>query len=161
MRGRVRRPSLLERGEVVEREHVLQRARARTVELGALLGVLARARPMDCECSRTYSTSFGELFGVDGHDDRADVGEREVEQRPLERRPREDRERVALADAAREQPVGESLDALGGLGPGHVVPVVVVLDEVRGIGVPACAIASRQRRGIVRSAGIARESTST
>ena len=68
--------------------------------------------------------------GVDRRSDRADLREREVEQRPLERRPGERRERVALADAAGQQAVREVLDPLGRLGPGDLVPVVAVLDEV-------------------------------
>ena len=55
------------------------------------------------------------VVGVDGSADRTHVGESEVEERPLERRAGEDAERVALADAAREQTVGVLLDSLGRL----------------------------------------------
>ena len=95
--------------------------------------------------------SFGELFGVDRRADRADLRQREVEQRPLERRAGEDRERLALPDAAREQAVGEVLDALGRLGPGDLVPVVAVLDEVGGaVAMPRDGVAARAV-AIVRS----------
>ena len=35
---------------------------------------------------------------------------------------------------------GEGVDTLRGLGPGHVVPVVVVLDEVRGVAIVALSV---------------------
>ena len=71
---------------------------------------------------------------VDRRRDRADERKREVEQRPFHRRPREQCERLATADATGEEAVGEVLDPLGRLGPGDLVPVVVVLDEVGGAG---------------------------
>ena len=74
----------------------------------------------------------GRAVRVDGGDDRADLREREVEQGPFHDRAGEDGERLALPDAAREEAVGQVLDALGGLGPADVVPVVAVLDEIGG-----------------------------
>ena len=74
----------------------------------------------------------GRAVRVDGRHDGSDLRQREVEQRPLERRAGEDRERLALPDAPREQAVGQVLDALGRLGPADLVPVIAVLDEIRG-----------------------------
>ena len=76
--------------------------------------------------------SWGEEFGIDGGDDRADLREREVEQGPFHDRAGEDGERLALPDAARQEAVGQVLDALGGLRPADVVPVVAVLHEIGG-----------------------------
>ena len=68
---------------------------------------------------------------VDRGADRADQAEREVEEHPLEAGGGEDRERVSLPDAQGEQPVGELVDGLGGLGPGDRAPLVAALvDEV-------------------------------
>ena len=87
---------------------------------------------------------------VDRRADRADRAEREVEERPLDPARAEDRERVALADAEREQPVRVALDALVRLGPRDRAPVVSVLDRgTPAFGRPA-AIASRHSRSIVR-----------
>jgi hypothetical protein len=59
---------------------------------------------------------------VDRGADRADVREREVEERPLEARLAEDPERVALADAERQQAVRELLHGRRSLGPGDRLP---------------------------------------
>jgi hypothetical protein len=64
--------------------------------------------------------------------DGADRAQREVEQRPFQRRRAEDRERVALADPDREEPVRKLVDPFGGLGPRDLVPLAVPLDEIRG-----------------------------
>jgi len=62
----------------------------------------------------------------------SDVCQREVEQRPFERRPGQGGEGVALFDTPCKESVREVLDPFGGLRPADVVPVVAVLDEVRG-----------------------------
>ena len=54
---------------------------------------------------------------IEPDDDGADRHDRPVEQHPLEARAGEHRDRVAAADAAREQGVGEGVDPLAGLLP--------------------------------------------
>ncbi len=63
---------------------------------------------------------------------RADPGEREIDERPLEAVSREQRYVVALAHAAREEPVRVVADALVGLLPRDLMPTLVGLDEVGG-----------------------------
>ena len=59
------------------------------------------------------------------------MAEGEVEERPFERVPREDPEGVALLHASGEETVREQLDPLGRLGPRHLAPAFLGLDEVR------------------------------
>ena len=124
------RPSLcLERREVVVPEHVLQAGTCCVGQLRSLLRVLAE----DADRLRVREDVLDvgrRVVCVDGHRDRPDVREREVEQRPLERRPGQDPERVTFAHAARQQPVRQCGHTLCGLEPGDLVPVVAMLDEV-------------------------------
>ena len=71
---------------------------------------------------------------VDGGGDRAYEGEREVEERPLEARRAEDSDRVALADAERQQSVRQLLHPTRRIRPRHPVPDSVLLDQVGRIG---------------------------
>src|SRR4029453_3356721 len=90
---------------------------------------------------------------VDRRADRADVCEGEVEERPLQARLAEDRERVALADAERQQAVRELVDRRGGLGPRDRPPAALAFPERGGRRRPRAgpaATASCHRRGIVR-----------
>ena len=97
-----------------------------------------------------YAHVAGRAVRVDRDADRSDVAEREVEERPLERRAREDPEGVALADAQREEAVGEQLDPLGRLGPRDLAPAVLGLDEVRGRPCSRDGVAPEARNGPVR-----------
>ena len=64
----------------------------------------------------------GGVVRVDGDPDGADLREREVDERPVEAVLGEDRERVALADAAGEQPVRIGAHELVRIAPGHLAP---------------------------------------
>ena len=64
----------------------------------------------------------------------ADQREREVEEAPLDPRPAENPERVALADAEREQAVGQLVHPSGRLCERHGHPLAVALREVERIG---------------------------
>ena len=127
----VRATLLLQGGEVGEREHLGEprERRASLLDLGPLGIVLAE----DAHRLRVLEHVVHVLrrrVRVDRGPDRADVGQREVEQRPLERVAGEDAEGVALADASREEAVREVLDALRRLGPGHLPPAGVLLDQI-------------------------------
>src|SRR5262245_12565541 len=68
--------------------------------------------------------------------DRADPREREVDERPFQAVAREQRDVVALAYAAREEPVRILDHALVRLFPGDLLPPVGGLDQVRGVRAP-------------------------
>src|SRR5205085_2166926 len=74
---------------------------------------------------------FRRTVRIDGSCDRTDESEGEVEERPVERRLADDRDGVSLANAAREETVRELVDGLRRFLPGHGLPAVVALDEVR------------------------------
>ena len=131
-RGEVRALGLEARQAVVG-EHVpeARQAVAHLLHLGELRRVLAE-NAHGLRVLEDVARVLRRAVRVDRHRDSADAAEREVEERPLERRLGEDAERVALADAQGEQAVRELPDALGRLFPRDRVPVVLVLDEIRG-----------------------------
>ena len=81
---------------------------------------------------------LGRAIRIDGRSDGADLRQSEVEEGPFQRRARERRKGFALLNTPGEEPVREVVDALGGLGPGHLVPVVAVLNEIRGAHAIVC-----------------------
>ena len=120
--------------EVVVREHVgeprcLLGDRLDLGELGCVLAHHADGLRMG---EQVADVALG-ARGVDRDDDRADLGEREVEQRPVEAVLGEEAHRIALAHAAGEKAVRVVADALVRLRPAHLAPAAfAVLDEVCG-----------------------------
>ena len=88
---------------------------------------------------------------VDRRGDDADRAEGVVEQAPLERRAADDPERIPFFKPSARRPFASSSTAVAGLGPGDLVPVVPVLDQVAFV-LPAEA-AFCQSAGIVRGPG--------
>ena len=102
-RRRVRRREVAtvrrEAFEVVVREDVLQRRRARlaTSSTFASWAASSQTTPTASECARAGSPrQRAELEAYTGMPDRSDVCEREVDERPVEAVPREERDVVAL-----------------------------------------------------------------
>ena len=84
---------------------------------------------------------------VEADDDGADRHHRPVEQDPLEPRARQHRHAIALANAARQQPMRERVDPFGRLVPRHRPPAVVLLLEICGpVGRAADDVAPELRR---------------
>ena len=115
--------------EVGEREHVRQ---PEALDLRPLLVVLDEdaQRVGVLEDVRAVARGAGR---VDGRPDRADEREGVVEEDPLEPGGGEDPERVALADAEREEAVRELVHRARCLGPRDLAPDPgLVLHEVAG-----------------------------
>ena len=77
---------------------------------------------------------LGRRVRIDRRRDATDEREREVEEAPLDARSGEDPERVALADAERQQAVRELVHPSGGLGQRYRRPFAGALREIERIG---------------------------
>ena len=117
---------LPQRGKVGECQHVLE---FQAIELRSLFLVLAE-----------HADGLGVLGDIPGvlwrvvHIDRSadcpDQPQREIKEHPLEAGRSEDRECVPFPHPESEQAVGNLVDRLGRLRPGHRAPVLALLDEV-------------------------------
>ena len=85
---------------------------------------------------------------VDGDTHGADLRQCEIDERPVEGVAREDRERVALSNASRQEPVGMGARSLVRVLPRHLAPALAFHE----VGRPerSAETASRQSRAIVR-----------
>src|SRR2546429_208571 len=111
-------PVRLELLEPVKRDdlaQVRQRA-ANGDELPGLLLVLGEGEHSLAVVEDVFALLCG-ARGIEADDDGADRHYRQVEQDPVEPGAGEDRHAIAVAHAAREQPLGEHRDALRGLVP--------------------------------------------
>ena len=132
MRRRVLAPARREIVESGEGQHVAKpgQLRPHVRDLPLLLLVLDEHAD-GLRVSEDVGAVAGRARRVDRSGDAASEREREVEERPLEPRRAEDPERVALANAEREQAVRELVDAPRRLLPRHLAPARLLLHEVR------------------------------
>ena len=143
-----------ELGQLVEAHDLAQRRQpvSHRRQLGQLLVVLGEGKPR-LGVLEDVRALLGRARRVEAHHDGPDRHRRPVEQHPLEAGAGEYRDGVAAAHPAGEQSVGEDLDPLRRLRPGHGPPAVRRLLEVRR-GLRRWSRTCRQRAGAVRRARV-------
>ena len=129
------RPRSASAVEVGEGQHVLEGGQLAAHGFDLLeLRLVLDEHPDGVGVGEDVAAVLGRRVRVDRRRYASDEREREVEEAPLDTRAREDPERVALADAERQQAVRELVHPSRGLCQGHGRPVAVALREIQRIG---------------------------
>ena len=125
--------------EIGEGQHVLEAGELAAHGLDLLELRLVLDEHPDCiRVGEDVAAVLGRRVRIDRRRDATDEREREVEEAPLDPRPGEDPERVALADAERQQAVRELVHPPGSLGQRYGRPFAGALREIERIGATRC-----------------------